>query len=181
MGIRYYKFPKDKKIQQLWKRMVSRERVRNFVITANTRVCSQHFVDGVKSDNSPIPTSFPWNKSKAKSLSLSPVTVLSTLQQFKTIPRAAVIDVQTSPVIDVQTSPVNDVQTSPVIVNDVQTIGSQEMLSPVPRQSVEVYFDKAVQTEGNGLFVHALLDYIERLESKKYFTSISVDKPDFLY
>ena len=59
-GVRYYKFPADLTLRRVWQLRISRERT--FVVTANTRVCSQHFVGGIKDENNPAPTLFPWKQ-----------------------------------------------------------------------------------------------------------------------
>ena len=40
--LKFYKFPKETSLRGLWFQKISREP--NFVVTANTRVCSEHFV-----------------------------------------------------------------------------------------------------------------------------------------
>ena len=59
-SIRYYKFPADRIQRRAWLKNISRER--SFKPTANSRVCSDHFVGGIKDENYSIPTLFLWKK-----------------------------------------------------------------------------------------------------------------------
>ena len=64
IGVRYYKFPSDSILQCVWLMKISQERT--FVVTANTRVCSEHFARNIKDENNPISTLFPWKNPKVQ-------------------------------------------------------------------------------------------------------------------
>ena len=157
MGIRYYKFPKDKKIRRVWKTKVSREHT--FSITDNTRVCSVHFVGGVKDENNPIPTIFPWKKSTSQTpIRMSTPkrsTVTSTL-------RKTVQDMQTTLAAESSTSSTQETLHSTLR----QNVAPLQQCIEAPLQQCVEASDKAVQTESNGMFIYALLDHIEELENK---------------
>ena len=62
--LKFYRIPKDQARRKAWLLRIRRE---NFSPTENTRLCSAHFVDGVKSDNpkstSFLPSIFSYNRS----------------------------------------------------------------------------------------------------------------------
>ena len=48
----------------MWLTRISRERT--FTVTANTCICSEQFEGGIKDENNPLPSIFPWKNPPTK-------------------------------------------------------------------------------------------------------------------
>ena len=60
-GIKFYTLPKAKKLLQTWLSLIGR---RLSEISLQSRICSQHFIDGIKNKD-PVPQVFSWQKRSA--------------------------------------------------------------------------------------------------------------------
>ena len=57
-GIKFYRIPKSKSLRLIWIARINRADLRVENVTENTRLCSAHFVDGVKTAHQPLPVKF---------------------------------------------------------------------------------------------------------------------------
>ena len=71
MNLKYYQFPKDKKLRKLWIRNIDRRgnngKFSIFMPTTGQRVCSEHFAGGKKTYMIKVPTIFPLKSVKPSS------------------------------------------------------------------------------------------------------------------
>ena len=58
-GIKFYTLPKTKEILQTWLSLIGR---RLTEISLHSRICSQHFLDGIRKDS--VPQIFPWQNDR---------------------------------------------------------------------------------------------------------------------
>lgn len=147
-GIKFYKIPQDKTVRRVWLTRISRERT--FTVTANTRICSEHFERGIKDENNPLPSIFPWKNPPTR----KPVRLLPSKR------------VALSPT----PTPANKRQrVDPVLQpTDLNTSVSSESLivQSTAIQCVSEVAETAVQCESEHMLLSTLVDQIERLESQ---------------
>ena len=127
-------------MRRMWQMKICHERT--FVVTPNTRVCSEHFVGGIKDENNPIPTLFPWKKPEDQTPKrpLPKERITQELTQLR--------------------SPSNQ-----------QDSGCQQTLSPHTPKTVAIQCcselkDTAVQVESDRTFVYFMLERIGELENQ---------------
>ena len=147
-GIKYYKFPQDKTVRRLWLTRISRERT--FTVTANTRICSEHFEGGKKDDKNSLPSIFPWKNPPTK----KPGRLLPSK-------RVAISPTPTPTIKRLSVDPV-------VQLTDLNTsVGSEtSIVQSIAFQCSPDVAEMAVQCESERMLVPTLVDQIERLEAQ---------------
>ena len=59
-GIKYYRIPKDEKVRRRYEILIRNATLK--VKSDNTRICEQHFEDGIKKSRYDLPSICPWSK-----------------------------------------------------------------------------------------------------------------------
>ena len=60
-GVKFYRLPlRNEELLEIWLLLICRHRHK---VTVNSRICSDHFINGVKRSDNDLPQLFPWQKS----------------------------------------------------------------------------------------------------------------------
>jgi len=146
-GTKYYKFLQDAKLRRIWLTKISREH--NFIVTSNTRGCSEHFEEGTKDENNQVPTIFQWKEPPTK-------------KPPRQLPqeRVASLHIPSPPAKKQRPAPPMKKQQPTSVTSEDEPRHLYHVSTGI--QSTPELAAAAAQCESDRVFVHALLDQIDR-------------------
>ena len=152
-GVKFFRLPlRNEELLETWLLLICRRR---HEVTANTRICSDHFINGVKRSDSDVPQIFPWQKSMSvtSDTQLTPSAKIYhdhcyCLPHYQ--PSSYLTPITTSDTVCLHTPPpppttTTDIDTPTVMTTDASTITDSSHYSAISFQiELFIHNDEAI-------------------------------------